>query len=86
MGAICGEKSASPPSIRGVTIRNVTVLQPTPVRRNSIEGWGPDHLVQDVLIENFRYGDELILDAKAMGLQTNEQVRNLRIIGPAGKK
>ncbi|MFZ4397995.1 MAG: hypothetical protein ACOYOU_20475, partial [Kiritimatiellia bacterium] len=83
---VCGATSAESPSIRGVTIRNVTVLQPTPVRRNSIEGWGPDHLVQDVLIENFRYGDELILDAKAMGLKTNAWVKNLRFIGPEGKK
>jgi hypothetical protein len=82
MGAIVGGTSAESPSIRGVTIRNVTVLQPTPVRCNSIEGWSADKLVQDVLIENFRYGDELILDAKAMGLKTNAWVKNLRFIEP----
>jgi polygalacturonase len=85
MGAIVGGTSAASPSIRGVTLRNVTVLQPTPVRCNSIEGWSADKLVQDVLIENFRYGDELILDAKAMGLKTNAWVRNLRFVGPEGK-
>ena len=85
MGAIVGAKSAEPPSIRGVTLRNVTILQPTPVRRNSIEGWSADKLVEDVTIENLRYGDEVIRDAQGMGLKTNEWVRNLRIIGPEGK-
>ncbi|MFZ4397971.1 MAG: glycosyl hydrolase family 28 protein, partial [Kiritimatiellia bacterium] len=85
-GGMCGDKSAEPPSIRGVTIRNVTFLDANAKRNSVMEGWGPDHLIQDVTIENLRYGDELILDAKAMGLKTNAWVKNLRFIGPAGKK
>ena len=76
-----GKDHASDPRfVRGITFRNITVMG-YKTRRNVI-----DCKAQDILIENLRYGDELILDAKAMGLQTNEQVRNLRIIGPAGKK
>ncbi|MFZ4397526.1 MAG: glycosyl hydrolase family 28 protein, partial [Kiritimatiellia bacterium] len=74
------DQASDPRFVRGITFRNITVMG-YKTRRNVI-----DCKAQDILIENLRYGDELILDAKAMGLQTNEWVRNLRIIGPEGKK
>jgi hypothetical protein len=66
--------------------RQVTVMPGNVDRSVLMQGGGSDKLVENVTIENLRYGDEVIRDAAAMGLKTNEWVRNLRIIATEGKK
>jgi hypothetical protein len=78
------DHQSDPRFTRGVTFRNISVLQHA-ARSSIFEGSSADKPVQDVTIENLRYGDEVIRDAQAMGLKTNAWVRNLRIVAPEGK-
>ena len=67
-----------PGGIFDVTIRDITVLHQKDGPRSEFTGYAADKRIENVTIENLRYGGELITDAAGMGLQMNEHVADIR--------
>jgi len=70
-----------PGGISNVTIRNVTVLHQKDGPRSEFTGYAADKRIEQVSIENLRYGDKPVTDAAGMGLRTNSHVAGVRFVG-----
>ena len=71
-----------PGGIFDVTIRDVTVRYQKDGPRSEFTGYAPDKRIENVTIENLRYGDKPITDATGMGLSTHAHVADICFITP----
>jgi hypothetical protein len=82
-GGIPGDHSF-PGGISNVTIRNVSVDRQAGGIRSEFSGYAADKRIEDVTIENLRYGGRCVADKASMGLACNAHVSGVRFVVPPG--
>ena len=75
-----------PGTIADVTIRKISVRDQAGGPRSEFSGWAADKQIQNVTIQDLRYGEKTVQDAKDMGLQTNPHVTGVQFLAPAGRR